>query len=166
MPHDVSTQWNLSCDMVEFAVEHHEPINVITQQRDLGLRKFKLSDREWATLKELQGVLMVSTHKHLKVTYIINKIKQNHTVIERCYSVLLTWKPQSCNGDPCDGSHRPGIYNLCTGHNVLVTTMSNSGSYLVTLVTSQYFSPTPVAHSYSGHSRTDILPLSTTLSRP
>jgi len=107
--------------MVEFAVEHHEPINVITQWRDLGLRKFKLSDKEWATLKELQGVLTVSTRKRLKATYIINKIKQNHTDIERCYSVLLAWKPQSCDGDPCNGSHRPGIYNLCTGRNVLPT---------------------------------------------
>ena len=121
MPRDVSTQWNSSCDMVEFAVEHHEPINVITQRRDLGLRKFELSDKEWATLKELQGVLTVSTRKRLEATYIINKIKQNHTDIERRYSVLLAWKPQSCDGDPCNGSHRPGIYNLCTGRNILPT---------------------------------------------
>ena len=39
MPHDVSTQWNSSCDMVVFAVEYHEPINILTQRRDLGLRK-------------------------------------------------------------------------------------------------------------------------------
>jgi len=44
-----------------------------------------------------------------------------------------------------------------------VTTMSNSGSYLVALVASQYSSPTPVAHSYSGHGHADILPLSTNL---
>jgi len=46
---------------------------------------------------------------------------------------------------------------------VIVTTMSNSGTYLVTPVTSQHSSPTPVAHSYSGHSRADMPPLSTTL---
>ena len=44
-----------------------------------------------------------------------------------------------------------------------VMTMSNSGSYLVTPVALQYSSPTPVAHSYSGHGRADILLLSTTL---
>jgi len=45
-----------------------------------------------------------------------------------------------------------------------VTTMSNSGSYPVTLVASQLYSSTPVAHhSYSGHGCTDILPLSMTL---
>jgi len=41
--------------------------------------------------------------------------------------------------------------------------MSNSESYPVTLVASQYSSPTPVAHSYSGHGRADILLLSTIL---
>jgi len=42
-------------------------------------------------------------------------------------------------------------------------TMSNSGTYPVTPVASQHSSPTLVAHSYSGHSRADIPPLSTTL---
>ena len=44
-----------------------------------------------------------------------------------------------------------------------VMTMSNSGSYPVTPVTLQPYSPTPVAHPYSGHGRADNLPLSTTL---
>jgi len=44
-----------------------------------------------------------------------------------------------------------------------VTTMSNSGSYLVAPVASQYSSPTPVAHSYSSHGCADILLLSMTL---
>ena len=52
---------------------------------------------------------------------------------------------------------------LAPANTVYVMTMSNSGSYLVTPVASQYSSPTPVAHSYSGHGRADILPLSTTL---
>ena len=50
------------------------------------------------------------------------------------------------------------LYKWCP-----VTTMSSSGSYPVTLVASQYSSPTPVAHSYSGHSRADMPPLSTIL---
>jgi len=45
----------------------------------------------------------------------------------------------------------------------LVTTMSNSRSYLVTLVASQPYSSTLVALSYSGHGHTEILPLSMTL---
>ena len=45
----------------------------------------------------------------------------------------------------------------------LVMTMSNSGTYPVTPVALQHSSPTPVAHSYSGHGRADMPPLSTTL---
>jgi len=41
--------------------------------------------------------------------------------------------------------------------------MSNSGSYPVTLVTSQHYSSTPVTLTYSSHGRTVILPLSMTL---
>jgi len=44
-----------------------------------------------------------------------------------------------------------------------VTTMSNSGPYPVTPVASQHYSSIPVAHSYSGHGRADMPPLSTTL---
>ena len=44
-----------------------------------------------------------------------------------------------------------------------VTTMSNSGSYLVTLVALQPYSSTPVALNYSSHSRADMPLLSTTL---
>ena len=44
-----------------------------------------------------------------------------------------------------------------------VTTMSNSGSYPVTPITSQHYSSTPVNHSYSSHSRTHNPPLTTTL---
>jgi len=42
-------------------------------------------------------------------------------------------------------------------------TMSNSGSYPVTPVASQHYSSTPVAPTYSGHGRTVILLLHTTL---
>jgi len=44
-----------------------------------------------------------------------------------------------------------------------ITTMSNSGSYPVTPVASQHYSSTPVTCSYSGHSRADNPPLTTTL---
>jgi len=49
------------------------------------------------------------------------------------------------------------------GCRVIVMTMSNSGSYLVTPVALQHYSSTPVALTYSGHGCAVILPLSTTL---
>ena len=47
---------------------------------------------------------------------------------------------------------------------VAVAIMSNSRSYLVTLVTLQPYSSTLVALSYSGHSCAYMSPLNTTLS--
>lgn len=64
IPH-VSTHWNSSCDMIDVGVEYQEAVDGITQHRDLGLRKFKLSDHEWEVLKELRDVLKVSTYTSL-----------------------------------------------------------------------------------------------------
>ena len=58
--HDVATRWNSSSDMVDFALDHHKPIEVVTQKRS-GLREFELSDEEWAILEELHKVLKVRT---------------------------------------------------------------------------------------------------------
>ena len=49
--------------------------------------------------------------------------------------------------------HATAIFSLVYSSLASVTTMSNSRSYPVTPVTSQYSSPTPVAHIYSGHGR-------------
>jgi len=47
--------------MVDFALDHCKPIEVVTQKRSLGLREFELSDEEWAILEELHKVLKVRT---------------------------------------------------------------------------------------------------------
>ena len=61
MPRDVTTQWNLTYDMLEYALKHRKAVNALTQQRDLKLRKLELADDEWAVLKELHNVLQVHT---------------------------------------------------------------------------------------------------------
>ena len=103
--------------MVEFALEYHEPINVMTQKRDLGLRNLELSDEKWRVLRELHTVLKVQTCQSLKV--IKTEINKIPTDSEGCYDVLLMCKSQPCNGDSCNGSHRQSIYNLLTGHDLL-----------------------------------------------
>ena len=60
IPHNVSTCWNLCCDMVDVGVDYREAVDGVTQHRDLGLRKFELSDHEWEVLGELHDVLKVS----------------------------------------------------------------------------------------------------------
>jgi len=68
-----------------------------------------------------------------------------------------------CTVAVLDHSNLPTALFVHTILPVGVTTMSNSGSYLVTLVTLQPYSSTLVALSCSGHGCTDILPLSMTI---
>ncbi|KAG1843066.1 hypothetical protein C8R48DRAFT_562723, partial [Suillus tomentosus] len=37
MPHDVSTRWNSTFDMLDYVIEHQEAVDIVTQRRDLGL---------------------------------------------------------------------------------------------------------------------------------
>ena len=57
MPHDVATCWNSIYDMLKFADEYHAVLNVMTANRDMNLRKFELSKKEWAMATELCEVL-------------------------------------------------------------------------------------------------------------
>ena len=59
MPRDVSTQWNLTFDMLNFAVEHIAAINTITSDRDMKLRKYELSEDDWDIARQLRDVLKV-----------------------------------------------------------------------------------------------------------
>ncbi|KIM40436.1 hypothetical protein M413DRAFT_54247, partial [Hebeloma cylindrosporum] len=47
MPRDVSTRWNSTFDMVNFAIDYRTAIDAITSNRDLNLRKYELADEEW-----------------------------------------------------------------------------------------------------------------------
>jgi hypothetical protein len=46
--------------MLDYAIEHQEAIDTVTQCRDLGLQNFKLNDEQWAIAEQLRGVLKVS----------------------------------------------------------------------------------------------------------
>jgi hypothetical protein len=59
MPRDVSTRWNSTYDMVEFAIEYRAALNIMTADRDMNLRKFELSKKEWGMVTDLSEVLQV-----------------------------------------------------------------------------------------------------------
>ena len=59
MPHDVATCWNSTFDMVKYALEHRQAINLITQGRNLGLWKFELRDHKWKIVEQVHNVLKV-----------------------------------------------------------------------------------------------------------
>ena len=60
MPRDVATRWNLTLDLLKYALEHHKVIVLVMQRRELGLRDLELTDEEWAIIEQLQIVLKVS----------------------------------------------------------------------------------------------------------
>jgi exoribonuclease II len=60
IPRDVSTRWNSTFDMLDFAVEHITAINTITADRDMNLRKYELSEGDWAIARQLRDVLKVT----------------------------------------------------------------------------------------------------------
>lgn len=59
MPHDMSTRWNSTYDMLEFAPKYHATLDIMTADRDMKLCKFELSKKEWGMATELCEVLRV-----------------------------------------------------------------------------------------------------------
>ena len=59
MPHDVATCWNLTFDMLDFAVEHITAINTITADHDMKLRQYELTKNDWGIAHQLRDILNV-----------------------------------------------------------------------------------------------------------
>ncbi len=59
MPRDVSTCWNSTYDMLQFALQYRAAIDSMTAMRDLDLCKFELAPEEWEVAKDLCNILEV-----------------------------------------------------------------------------------------------------------
>lgn len=57
MPRDVSTRWNSTFDMLNFAIDYRPAIDSMTSNRDLNLRKYELEDDEWVVAENLRDTL-------------------------------------------------------------------------------------------------------------
>jgi hypothetical protein len=64
MPRDVSTRWNSTYNMLDFALDHKAALNVMTCDAVNKLRAFELSEEEWGYAHELREVLKVSRDRH------------------------------------------------------------------------------------------------------
>jgi hypothetical protein len=57
MPHDVSTRWNSTFDMLDFAIAYRAPLDDLASNRDFNLRKYELDDDKWAVAIHLRDTL-------------------------------------------------------------------------------------------------------------
>jgi hypothetical protein len=69
IPHDVTTRWNSTYDLLGYCLTHRLAIDRITQRRDLGLLKFELTDEEWNLAEQLRDSLKVRCKKVLCRTH-------------------------------------------------------------------------------------------------
>jgi hypothetical protein len=60
MPRDVTTRWNSTYDMLEFALAFREALDTITSEKEMKLRKYEMDEEEWEIVRQLEAVLKVS----------------------------------------------------------------------------------------------------------
>jgi hypothetical protein len=75
MPCDVSTRWNSTFDMLDFAIAYRAPLDDLASNRDFNLRKYELDDDEWAVAIHLRDtlkacILYVTVPGYLILTYL------------------------------------------------------------------------------------------------
>ncbi|KAJ7194633.1 hypothetical protein B0H12DRAFT_1039107, partial [Mycena haematopus] len=59
IPRDVRTRWNSLYDMLTVAVTYKDVVNSFTGNRDLGYRRFDLSNAQWTLVEDMLHVLKV-----------------------------------------------------------------------------------------------------------
>jgi len=64
IPRDVVTRWNSTHDMIVFAIKYRKPIDSITADKSLKLRKYELDNEGWNIIEQLVSVLHVNTIIH------------------------------------------------------------------------------------------------------
>ena len=68
IPRDVATRWNSTYDMLVCGNEYRVALDIITSDRTMDLRKFEMSQEEWAVLEQLQEVLKVCSLRYELIT--------------------------------------------------------------------------------------------------
>ncbi|RDX54667.1 hypothetical protein OH76DRAFT_1327007, partial [Lentinus brumalis] len=61
IPRDVPTRWNSTYDMAVATVEYEAVYKRITADKELGLRGYELTRREWIILRQLRDILKDAT---------------------------------------------------------------------------------------------------------
>ena len=60
MPRDIATCWNLTFDMLDFAIQYWKALDQMTSDKKNDLWDFELDKDEWKLASELHNMLDVS----------------------------------------------------------------------------------------------------------
>jgi hypothetical protein len=60
MPCDVTTRWNSTFNMLDFALSYQKPIKLMVTDPDHELSQYALTTHEWKIAKQLRDILEVS----------------------------------------------------------------------------------------------------------
>ncbi|KAG0702689.1 hypothetical protein DFH29DRAFT_804597, partial [Suillus ampliporus] len=75
MPHNVSTHWNSTYDILNFSLNHQKAIDAMMDKRRLGLGKYELTPHEWTLVQQLHNILKDATlffsHSMLNLAMVI-----------------------------------------------------------------------------------------------
>ena len=96
MPHDVSTRWNSTYDMLAFAIKYRAAIDSMTAARDLGLRDYELDSVEWTMAGEVEEVLKVRQFfisSSMLTQFNLSRFLR--TLLSFSLAELQTWPPSS-----------------------------------------------------------------------
>ena len=103
MPRDVLTCWNLTFDMVDFAIDYQPAINAITGNCDMKMQSLELDALEWAIAKELHDTLKVCAQiSHLLSSFLLIFSLD----IQAWYPFLFMRYPKYQHRYSHDGPHR------------------------------------------------------------
>ena len=57
LPWNITTHWNLTFDILDFALEYQAGMDGIVDQNKLGMSSYGLDDKEWMLLEQLHNIL-------------------------------------------------------------------------------------------------------------
>lgn len=75
MPRDVTTRWNSTYDMLDFAIEYQKAVQLTTGDLDLDLRKYELTREQWMMAEHLRDVLKVRVLTNISFSSLIQSYR-------------------------------------------------------------------------------------------